>query len=70
MEDRTMPEMTKEEFRQLRLQLGLTQEQLAREIGVTLGAVQKWELGLRGISGPVARLVRLMAAQQGEKKAA
>ena len=59
-----MPKMTKDEFKQIRTQLGLTQEQLAREIGVTLGAVQKWELGLRGISGPVARLLRMMSEQE------
>lgn len=65
-----MPEMTKEEFRWLRTQLGFTQEQLARDIGVTLGAVQKWELGLRPISGPVARLMRLMVrVKQGEAAA-
>ncbi len=64
-----MPEMTKEEFREQRRKLGMTQEQLARHIGVTLGAVQKWELGHRPISGPVALLMRLLVEQKGKAAA-
>ena len=46
-----------ESIRELRLELGMSQERLAREVGVTQGAVWQWE---HGISTPtVARLRKL-----------
>ena len=52
--------MTKEEFRQARERLGLTQAQLAAELGVTLNAVQKWEMGERPIKQITAMAVQLL----------
>ena len=56
-----LPEMTPEEFRSLRNQLGLSQGKLARVLGVSVNAVQRWEKDQRGISGPVALAMRLLA---------
>jgi transcriptional regulator with XRE-family HTH domain len=41
-------------IRQLRLEMGLTQEQLARELGVTYSSVNRWENG-RSKPSPLAR---------------
>jgi putative transcriptional regulator len=49
-----------DEFRRLRQRLGLTQEQVAQRLGVTLGAVSRWEHGQRRISEPAARLLQLL----------
>jgi transcriptional regulator with XRE-family HTH domain len=38
--------MLKETIKQYRKEMKLTQEQLAEVMGVTVGAVSKWELGL------------------------
>ncbi len=66
-----MPEMTPEEFRELRQRLGLSQEKMARRLDVGLNSVQRWEGGTRKISGPVAILMRMLVAQhEGEAKAA
>ena len=49
-----------ENIRALRRRHGLTQEQLAEALGMTPGAVYKWEAGLsqpgghRGAGGPVS----------------
>ncbi len=37
--------MTKEQIRELRRRLGLTQFQLAVRLGVTLATIQRWEAG-------------------------
>ena len=45
--------MTPEEIKRLRTRLGLTQEGLARELGVSVSTVHKWERGRarpRGLS--------------------
>ena len=61
--------MTKEEFREARRQLGLTQTQLARELGVTLNAVQKWEGGQREIRRFIELAVLYLLSQRTRKKA-
>ena len=38
-------DLTPEAIRATRLRLGLTQEQFARELGVTLSTVSRWETG-------------------------
>jgi DNA-binding transcriptional regulator YiaG len=40
---RTMPENTKNLIRSLRQQLGMTQEEFAHEIAVTVSTVNRWE---------------------------
>lgn len=56
------PAMTPTSVKRIRRELGLTQEQLAREIGVDRVTVARWELGLRAIPEPTARLIRLLHA--------
>jgi transcriptional regulator with XRE-family HTH domain len=53
--------MTSKEFRKKRGTLGLTQIQLAAELGVTGTAVARWERSERKISEPVARLLTLLS---------
>ncbi len=52
--------MTGTQLRATRLRLGLTQAQLAQRLGVQSNSVARLERGERGISEPVARLVRLI----------
>lgn len=46
-------------LKRLREKLGLSQRELAKELGVTPGAVALWETGARSLSGPVTRLIDL-----------
>jgi transcriptional regulator with XRE-family HTH domain len=50
-----------EELRRLRTKLGLTQAELAGEVGITPNSLARQERGEIGISEPVSRLVRLLA---------
>jgi DNA-binding transcriptional regulator YiaG len=52
----------------MREELGLTQGQLAEEIGVHRVTVAKWEAGDRGIPEPVARLLQRIRAEKKRKK--
>ena len=45
--------------KRIRQRLGLTQRQLANELGVSPAAVALWEQHLRIPSGPVEKLLRL-----------
>jgi transcriptional regulator with XRE-family HTH domain len=54
-------------FIHIRKRLGLTQEQLARKLGVHRATVTNWERGAAGIPGPVARLVRRLDADRKAK---
>lgn len=57
------------EFAKIREVLGLTQAELADEIGVHRVTVARWESGDREIPEPVARLViRIRDERQGKKK--
>ena len=49
------------ELRQFRRVLGLTQARLAKAVGVTSNAIAMAERGKRGISEPLARLVKMLA---------
>ena len=63
--------MDKEEIRRLREQLGLTQEEMARLLGVSHNTVQKWEGGQRNIPHLTARGIRAVVDEyRGEEKAA
>lgn len=48
------------ELRRLRKVLGLTQAGLAEAVGVTSNAIALAERGERGISEPLARLVKML----------
>ena len=52
--------MTGDELREMREAAGLTQAALADMLGVKQSTVYRWEHGQRGISGQVARHVRLI----------
>lgn len=48
------------DFRTARERLGMTQQEIANALEVTLRAVQFWEAGARAIPGPVKVALRLM----------
>ena len=52
--------MTADELKRYRKKLRMTQAELARELGVTVTTVARWEQGARDISGPVSLAVRLL----------
>ena len=53
--------MTSKQFREMRESLGLSQEQLAKLLGVSSGrTVRRWELGEREISETTARLLQML----------
>ena len=52
--------MTGQELKELRRQMGLTQKELAERIGVPWNTVARWEVGMRKIFEPVARLVHYL----------
>ena len=64
--------------RGVREQLGWSQNKLAREMGISAGAVARWEKGTRQPSEMALRLLRLLlerhqseqAKQKGKEKAA
>ncbi len=60
------------ELKALRRQLRLTQKELAEKIGVPWNTVARWEVGMRKIAEPIARLVHYIAkevrAEQQRKK--
>lgn len=64
--------MTGQELKVLRQQMGLTQKELAEKLGVPWNTVARWEVGMRRIFEPVARLVQYLAkevrAEQERKK--
>lgn len=51
--------MTAQELREAREELGWTQSALASALGVTLRAVQYYEVGKRPVPGPVDRLMAI-----------
>lgn len=53
------PTSTVARLKKLREKFGLSQRDLAKELGVTPGAVALWEMGERQLSGPVVRLIEL-----------
>lgn len=55
--------LTGAELRKTRLRLGLTQEELAKELGVQRNTVTRWETGARKIAPPVAIAVRAVAGK-------
>ena len=63
--------MTKDEVKQLRAKLGMTQQELADKLGVTQTSVARWEMGMHQIEEPTARLLKLLVKieknQRGKK---
>ena len=55
--------MKREELKQIRAKLGLSQLELAQQIGVARNTITRWEMGLRHIPEPVARLVQYLARE-------
>jgi len=56
------------EFVRIREALGLTQAELAEEIGVHRVTVARWETGDRNIPEPVARLVQRIREERRRKR--
>ena len=60
-----------ERVKRLRQRLGLSQQQLAERLGVTLGSISRWELGKSGPIKPylekLEALERQVERQQGGK---
>ena len=54
--------MTGEEFRRIRERLGLTQVEMAEQLGIHSNSLARLERGERAISEPIARLVTLLAS--------
>jgi DNA-binding transcriptional regulator YiaG len=52
--------VTGKELREIRKTLGLTQVELAAEIGVSGNTVARWERDEVSISQPVSRLLRIL----------
>src|SRR5215510_8206587 len=50
---------TGERLLELRAHMGLSQRELAKELGVTSGAIAHWEAGTHPVPGPVVHLVDL-----------
>lgn len=53
-------DMTQEQFKEVRQALGLTQEQLAYEIGASLASVRNWEQGRCKVNRVAARQIQKM----------
>ena len=60
--------MTPTRLKQLRQRLGLTQTELAAQLGVTQNTVARWETSVRGIPEPTARLIELLVADRKPKR--
>ena len=52
--------MTGDALKKLRIQHGLTQTALAKQLSVHWNTVAKWEQGVRNIPEPIAKLVSLI----------
>jgi transcriptional regulator with XRE-family HTH domain len=55
--------MTPEELKALRASLGLTQDELAEKVGVARNTINRWEMGIRSIPEPVARLMNYLTKE-------
>ncbi len=55
--------MTPSKLKTTRARLGLTQEALAKMLGVSANTVARWEQGVHQIAPPTERLLKMLAAQ-------
>lgn len=60
--------MKPKDLKRIRQKLGLTQKELAERLGVTLVTVGRWEAGMRKISEPVAKLVKMIEADRRKRR--
>jgi DNA-binding transcriptional regulator YiaG len=60
--------MTGKQLKKIRSQLGLTQLQLAKELGVTSNTVARWERDEVAIREPNARLLQTIYSQRKRKR--
>lgn len=60
--------MDAKEIRSIRDALGETQRGMAAWLGMSLTGYQKYEEGVRGIPGPVARLAKLLQDKKVREK--
>ena len=58
--------MTGSELKQARQSLGLTQEQLADEIGASLASVRNWEQGRCKVNRVAAKQIQKVLDNQGK----
>lgn len=57
--------MTPDDLRERRRALGLSQIDLARELGVNYRTVSDWERGINGIPGPLDLALRCLEIRAG-----
>jgi putative transcriptional regulator len=57
--------MTSEEVKSIRSQLGISQEQFARDLGIATASVYRWEAGKSQPSPLHAKLIRQFAEGRG-----
>jgi transcriptional regulator with XRE-family HTH domain len=60
-----MRKFTGSELRAIRLEIGLSQARLARELDVTVTTVARWERGEQTIGSPAAIWLALQALKRG-----
>jgi DNA-binding transcriptional regulator YiaG len=58
--------MTGDEFKQIRCDLAITMDGLARWMGVTKGAISRWESNERPIPGPIVLLLKMLEESGGK----
>jgi DNA-binding transcriptional regulator YiaG len=56
------------DIKAIRLELGFTQEDLARKLGLTLSTVSKWEQGLFSPSRLACEKLEKLLKKEGKKK--
>jgi DNA-binding transcriptional regulator YiaG len=61
--------VTGAQVKRIRQALGLTQQEFARQLGVHIVTVAKWETDAQGMRGPAARLIALLGAAGGKPAA-
>ena len=59
-------DMTQEQFKVARQMLGLTQEQLAYEIGASLASVRNWEQGRCKVNRVAVKQIQKMLDSRGK----
>ena len=60
--------MTGDELKQLRMKLGMTQDELGQRLGVARVTVARWEIGLRRLPELAARLMQHVAKEVQEEQ--